>query len=67
MNVVTSFIDASVVYGSNEERLKEVRDKDGKGQWFGQWEGSVVYSSGKVSGLVNRKGQWFIHQEKSVV
>ena len=42
MNVVTSFIDASVVYGSNEERLKEVRDKDGKGQWFGQQERPVV-------------------------
>ena len=42
MNVVTSFIDASVVYGSNEERLKEVRGKDGKGQWFSQRERSVV-------------------------
>lgn len=31
MNAVTSFLDASVVYGSGEERLKRVRSNSGKG------------------------------------
>ena len=31
MNAVTSFVDASVVYGNSEEMLKKLRDKKGQG------------------------------------
>ncbi|XP_025083738.1 chorion peroxidase-like [Pomacea canaliculata] len=48
MNAVTSFIDASVVYGSTAERLKEVRDNHGTGYLLNVTEDDYLPSSGSA-------------------
>nr|KAG5698925.1 hypothetical protein BaRGS_024846 [Batillaria attramentaria] len=58
MNVVTSFIDASTVYGSDNERFEKVKDKGHKGYLMKMTEDDYLPDNGMDDCIKRGKGDY---------